>query len=68
MALVAAGMLAYDLALWSRAPSLFAQSGGPVWPGTGAVIALAVAVAAAVTALAALACARGLGAARRAAA
>jgi hypothetical protein len=66
MVLVTGGLLAYDAALARLGPSLFAQSGGPVWPSTGAVLALGAAVAAAATALAAIASARALIAARTA--
>jgi hypothetical protein len=67
MALIAAGMLAYDVALAVVAPTLFSESGGPVWPATGLVLAAGVAMAVLSTGLAGVAAARAHGAGRAAA-
>jgi hypothetical protein len=62
MCLVTGGLVAYAVSLAALAPVLSAQSGGPVWPSTGAVLAVAAAVAAASTGLALVSSRRALGA------
>lgn len=58
MALVCAGLLGYALSLARLGPALSAQSGGPIWPTTGAALGAATALAAAATGLAAVAAVR----------
>jgi hypothetical protein len=64
MALVTAGLAVYGLGLVRLEPSLSAQSGGPLWPSTGLVLAAGAALAAACTALAAVGTTRALAASR----
>ena len=64
MALVTAGLAVYALGLVRLEPSLSAQSGGPLWPGTGLVLAAGAALAAACTGLAAVGATRAFAAAR----
>lgn len=58
MVMITLALVAYDLALVLQAPELSAQSGGAVWPSTGATLAAGALVAALTTAMAALSAAR----------
>ncbi len=64
MALVTSGLAGYCIALARAAPPLSSQTGGPLWPSTGLVLAGGAALAAACTALAAVSATRALAAAR----
>jgi MFS family permease len=64
MALVTVGLAVYVFGLMRLDPSLSAQSGGPLWPATGLVLAAAVGLAMLCTALGSLSAARALAAAR----
>ncbi len=64
MTLVSAGLVVYCLALLRLEPALSAQSGGPLWPSTGLVLALGAALAAACTVLASVGATRAVVAAR----
>lgn len=58
MAIVSISIAAYDVALAALAPSLAGESGGPIWPSTGATLAVFAALALLCTALGGLAALR----------
>lgn len=64
MVLVTGGLAVYCLALLRLEPALSGQSGGPLWPSTGFVLATGAALAASCTALASVGATRALAAAR----
>jgi hypothetical protein len=58
MVLITLALVAYDIALILQAPTLSAESGGPIWPTTGVTLAAGAIVAALTTALAVLSATR----------